>query len=434
MDQVTFPLHKQLPPALVELAKKLEAARRTGELVIQAGDQGFASAPSNIALLKYWGKHRDRKQIPVSSSVSRSLDGFRSFTKVVALTRMRELPLDADSYPKPPHEFYLHTEKKALDTRHRDGSVAPAAESNWAVGAKMKDFLDAVLSGWADDVAVSIESRNNFPTGCGVASSASGYAALVGAIADMAGLHRQLTPAELQFWLTEWARMGSGSATRSALQTSHSPSFVTWEVSHLDDLPGGESDLLGYGFQSQTQTREIVAHERIRALKHLLVVVSAEHKAVSSSDGHLSAGTSRFQTIRVAGLAERFATAVSAIQGGQVDTLRFVSEEDAFSMHAVMATSTPPITYMTDLTAAIIARFLDERRRQGWQALWTLDAGPNIHFLVAPEIEGDVRGFVEREFGKMVLEVLSGDAPTGLESKVTGLVMGRNHLSGAFNG
>jgi diphosphomevalonate decarboxylase len=248
----------------------------------------------------------------------------------------------------------------------------------------------------------------------------------------MAGLQNHFTPAELQLWLTEWARIGSGSATRSAVQTSSSPSFVTWEVSAAASPSASAPAALAS--ESLTHTREIQAHKSIRALKHLLVVVSAEHKTISSSEGHLSAENSRFQTIRVAGLAERFEAVVSAIENGQVETLRFLSEEDAFSMHAVMATSTPPITYMTDLTTAIIASFLGERRQRGWQALWTLDAGPNIHFLVAPEIETEVRSFLDKEFGQFIVEILSGDAKLQQQSDLTGLIMGRDRLSGIFNG
>jgi diphosphomevalonate decarboxylase len=430
MNQQDFPLLRSLPRALVDLSRKLAAARKAGDLVVQAGDQGFASAPSNIALLKYWGKHRNLRQVPVSSSVSRSLDGFRSFTRVVALTRMRELPLDTRSYPRPPHEFRMQTENVSSSLA---AAAASSVESSWAVGEKLRDFLDSLLNGWADDIALSIESRNNFPTGCGVASSASGYAALVGAIADMAGLRKHFTASELQMWLTEWARIGSGSATRSAVLTERSPSFVTWEVSAAPGVPAASADA---AIESQylTHTREIHAHTSIRALNHLLVVVSAEHKKISSSEGHLSAENSRFQSIRVAGLAERFESVLSAIEDGQVDTLRFLSEEDALSMHAVMATSTPPITYMTDLTTAIIAKFLGERRRCGWQALWTLDAGPNVHLLVAPESEAQVRSFLDKEFGQLIVEILSGDAKLPVQSDLTGLVMGADRLSGVFNG
>jgi diphosphomevalonate decarboxylase len=398
---------------LREIVARLLALRRSGQLIIQAGDEGSASAPSNIALLKYWGKesirsgsHADAKaiQIPVSSSLSRNLEGFRSETRVVALCRLRD-SISYDQDPaKPPHRFRLDAEPGSSPSLPTD----PAMSQSWAVGAKLNRFLNGFFSEWAPEMAVSIESRNNFPTGCGVASSASGYAALVGALTSMAGLERLLPRPELEVWLTEWSRLGSGSATRSAVATRWNPGFVAWERF------GGDGPSAG----TATATYEVEVHPEVMRWQHLLVVVSDAHKDVGSSEGHLAADHSFLQKLRVAGLSARFRDLVAALKNNDFEVVRRVTEEDAFAMHAVMATGQPAHRFMLPETVSLIADFVRERDKRAWAAMWTVDAGPNIHVLVAPSDFATVQRYLAAQTEHLGLRVLCGDAtaPTGTQT------------------
>lgn len=424
-------------PALREIVSRLRACRKSGQLVIQAGDEGLASAPSNIALIKYWGKLENPaavggvlgastvpSQIPVSSSLSRNLEGFRSFTKAVALSRTRET-LAEDAFDKPAHRFVLETSERGAPNYGRgEGAVTHGGgegstsgpphdpSQDWNVGPKLARFLEAFFAGWAPEVAVAIESRNNFPTGCGVASSASGYAALVGALTDMAGLQRLLPPSELAVWLSEWARLGSGSATRSALATRHSPGFVAWQLSDPSDLRQG------------TTTYEVEVHPEMLQVEHLLAVVSSAHKEVSSSDGHLAAKYSLFQRLRVAGLEPRFHRLVQALRHNDFDAVRVLVEEDSFAMHAVMATGQPPLNFMLQGTVDLLEAFLRERASAGWSAMWTLDAGPNVHFLARPQSMPALRDFLVRWSRGRSVQIMTGDSKPSSAQGQGGLCLG----------
>lgn len=364
--------------ALLRLVGRLKQARHAEAFLVQPGDCGWASAPSNIALLKYWGKADPVRQIPVGPSLSRTLGAFRSHTNV--LVRGGFLPsLEHRTWPRN-HLFALN-----------------AADAH-APSAKQTRFIELFCSGWADDVDVEVRSVNNFPTGCGVASSASGYAALVGALTAALGIDRVLGPADTALWLIEWARLGSGSATRSALllpcagsadentAAASSGPFVAWS-------PEPDVSCAGGG-EAPTRTWALDVHPDMRDLEHLLFVLDDREKKVSSSSGHLGAATSLFQTIRVAGLSERFDSLMGALQAGDFGRVCAITEEDALSMHAVMATAQHPVSYLTPQTARVLQLFLEERRIQKWQAMWTLDAGPNVHFLVAPSDRPALESFL----------------------------------------
>ena len=207
MNQVII---KDIPIELKNLQNKLLELRNNGKIIIQNGDVGYSSAPSNIALLKYWGKVSGREQIPVNSSLSYTLGGFRSFTKVTAQGRF--LPNDENLNFSFKNKLFLNDEF----------SINKLPE-------KMNRLIHSILFPFAQEISLEIESNNNFPTACGIASSASGYAALVGAIADLLQLENHFSQSELLFWLTEWSRLGSGSATRSVFM-NEDISFIKWET------------------------------------------------------------------------------------------------------------------------------------------------------------------------------------------------------------
>lgn len=339
-------------PALEKLSCRLRKARQDGLLCLQSGDSGFASAPSNIALLKYWGKQESLIQIPVNSSLSLTLDSFRAFTHVEVLGRFE--PEVSNSTPCNRPDFLLQINGQS--------SVVPQ---------KMRRFLESILSGFADDVALRVTSENNFPTACGVASSAAGYSALVAAIADLLNLGRFFDSQELDLWLTEWSRLGSGSATRSAVRVSghQKGQFVAWEL-----LPDA----------STTMTYALPVTEHAAQLEHCVLVLDDREKAVGSSEGHSLAASSLFQEIRLAQFPLRFEKMKDALKQGNLSVVGEIAECDAYEMHTVMATGKQRLQYMNSETAESLARFVRLRNAHQAQMFWTLDAGANPHFLYAP--------------------------------------------------
>lgn len=344
-----------IPNELKNLQNKLLSLRNENKIELQNGDVGYANAPSNIALLKYWGKQPGKNQIPENSSLSFTLGGFRSFTKVTTLGRFFP-ENEKNTSAKFSNKLILKDENnKIIDEK---------------IPKKIELFLNAILHPFADEIALQIESMNNFPTACGIASSASGYAALVGAIADLLQLKKHFTVDELQYWIAEWSRIGSGSATRSSILQADSL-YVAWKLISTEE----------------TKTESIKYHDNWKNIKHCVLVLDESPKSISSSEGHKTAQTSPFHSIRVAGINAKFSYLTKAIEDFNFEAVKQITEEDAFSMHAVMQTGTEPACYLNMEVAKVIAKFISYRDANNLQAFWTLDAGPNIHFIYRPEHE-----------------------------------------------
>lgn len=378
-------------PTLQTLSHRLKEARDSGTLCLQGGDVGCASAPSNIALLKYWGKSESAAQIPVNSSLSLTLDSFRATTQVEVIGRFSPHSTSLQEVVRPEFVFRLNDHARPLPE-------------------KMLRFLRSILSGFADDIALKVTSYNNFPTACGVASSAAGYAALVGSIADLLNLEKHLSPNELSVWLAEWSRLGSGSATRSAVPVSDGVSgqFVVWEL--MSD-------------QVTSKTYQLPAAAGLAQLRHCVLVLDDSEKAVGSSEGHALAKTSLFQSLRLAQFPLRLEQMKKALQSGDVLRVATLTECDAYEMHTVMATGRTPLWYLNEDTTDALSRFVQRRNERQLNMFWTLDAGANPHLIFERSAQEGLADFFEELASLARFQhgyVLHGNN-TGC-----GLVLGRN--------
>ncbi len=377
-----------IPTNLKLIQEKLCQLKEEGKFEIQNGDEGYSSAPSNIALIKYWGKNLSRKQIPDNSSLSYTLGGFRSFTKVT--TQGRFLP---------------ETYEKTIPIRNK--LYLNSKDIEFPIPEKMDILIQSIFYNFADEITLKIESYNNFPTACGIASSASGYAALVGAIADLLQLKKHLSAIELNTWLTEWARLGSGSATRSVIQSSED-SFIKWE---LEDSCK----------ESFTKTSELTFHPKWKQLEHCVFVLNANEKKTSSSDGHKSASTSPLHNVRVAGVSKKIAMMTKALKEFDFDLVQQISEEDAFAMHAVMQTGNPSACYLDEDVSKALALFIQMRDSNEVLAFWTLDAGPNLHILYYKDAKQ-----ILTEYHVKLQELLDRDIKIFKNAYRGGLLIGKN--------
>jgi len=210
-----------------------------------------------------------------------------------------------------------------------------------------------------------VESNNNFPTSVGIASSASGFAALSLASSKAAGL--ELDEKEL----SRLARTGSGSACRSI-----PGGFVEWHA--------GDEDADSYAYS--------IASPSHWNLADCITIVSQEEKPISSSVGHALAETSILQAARIADAPHRLNLCRAAILACDFDQLAEVVELDSNLMHAVMFTSTPPLLYWQPATVAIM-HAVQSWRKEGLPVCYTIDAGPNVHVLCLGE---QVEMIVER--------------------------------------
>ncbi len=301
--------------------------------------RGTASACSNIALIKYWGKRDFADNVPLNDSVSMTLSDAVTTTTVIW-----DGSLSQD-------EIYLDGER-VLDAR----------------GVRISRFLDRIRADYYR-MPARVASMNSFPAGTGIASSASGFAAL--ATAAFAAMDQGMPDARE---LTRWARRGSGSACRSI----HS-GFVEWIA--------GTDDESSYGRQ--------LAGEDFWDLRDLVVLVSKAPKAVSSSEGHAIAVRHPFMEARQRELPSRMLATKGAIAARDLAVLGAIVEQEALEMHGIMMSGEPAALYMEAGTMTLLHAIRSWREDDGLGVYFTLDAGPNVHVLCEGKDADDVRGRIE---------------------------------------
>lgn len=277
-----------------------------------------ALAHPNIALVKYWGKRAGGENIPATPSLSLTLDALATRTAVV--------PAPADSL-------------RINGARVRDAKVA-------ALLAKMRAAF-----GFG---TVAIASRNDFPTAAGLASSASGFAALVTAIDAAFGLG--LDAAERSVW----ARRGSASAARSVFG-----GFATLAA----DTDWAAAPLLG---------------KNDWPLEVVVAVVSNAAKPVPSTLGMERARTtSPYFDGWTRSAPQDFAAARDAVRARDFTALAEVAERSCLKMHGLMLSGAPPLLYWNETTLAAI-HAVCRLRAAGVPVFFTVDAGPQVKAVCAP--------------------------------------------------
>ena len=239
-----------------------------------------------------------------------------------------------------------------------------------------------------------VVSNNNFPMASGIASSASGFAALTVAASAALGLQLDATR------LSAVARQASGSASRSLFG-----GFVEWErgwgQGASEEERGereGESLLSPHStFLDSRSVAHQMHDEDHWALRDVIAIVSAGAKRVSSSSGHRLAATSPFNAARTQCVSEWLATVRRAIAERDLSRCSGpVLEADALAMHGVMMTSAPSLLYWQPGTLEVLHAVRAWREEEGVPVYFTIDAGPNVHLIceadTAAEVERRLRG------------------------------------------
>lgn len=288
---------------------------------------GKASAHTNIALIKYWGKADEKLIIPMNNSLSVSLDKFYTETKVT---------FDSD-YPA-------------------DQLILNGKEANEKETKKIQSYMDIVREIANTDLHARIDSQNFVPTAAGLASSASAYAALAAACNE--ALQLELSDKDL----SRLARRGSGSASRSIFG-----GFAEWEKGHDDET---------------SYAHPIDAEHWEDELSMIFVVINNQSKKVSSRSGmSLTRDTSRFYQYWLDHVDEDIKEAKQAIEAKDFKQLGEVIEANGLRMHATNLGSQPPFTYLVQESYDAMA-IVHECRKMGVPCYFTMDAGPNVKVLV----------------------------------------------------
>jgi diphosphomevalonate decarboxylase len=303
-------------------------------------------APANIAFVKYWGARDSERVIPFNRSISMTLERCHSVctAEVISEERDQVWLAETDGGFRAPEPEFDRRVREHLDTMRR-----------WA---GREDRL------W-------VATRNSFPSAGGLASSASGFAALTLAAAGALGKGNTSTEE-----LSRLARLsGSGSAARSVLG-----GYVEWPAIGVD-LEGPDADRQGHAVQ--------IADAEHWDLKDVIAVVELGPKVVSSLEGHRRATTSPYFAKRQELLPDRLRRVLEAIEEQDLDTLGPILEEEAIDLHLIAMSSRPPIFYWSPGTVAVL-KAVSELRQEGLSAWATLDAGANVHVICDPDSEQDV--------------------------------------------
>lgn len=318
--------------------------------------------PSNIALVKYWGK--TEPQIPKNASISFTLSQSHTTTSIEF----------KKSNTSDNATFDLYFEGERMD------KFKPKIAKFFD---RIKDYCPYVLG-----YNMTIHTQNSFPHSSGIASSASGMSAIAMCLMS---LEQELSDVKLSdAYLIQKAsflsRLGSGSASRSI----EGP-LVVWG-SHKD-IPES-SDLYGVKFPFEV-------HPIFKDYQDTILLVDKGQKQVSSTVGHNLMHDHPFAIQRFQQANDNLARIKNFLIKGEIDEFIKIVETEALSLHAMMLTSNPYFILMKPNTLEIINRIWSYRERSNSKVCFTLDAGANVHVLYPQKEKVSVLEFIENELSSL---------------------------------
>ena len=314
------------------------------------------SAPSNIALVKYWGKKKN--QIPANPSISFTLNHCKTITKleVVKKSETQDISFELLFEGKPKEDFK----------------------------PKIQKFLERIAPycPYINDYHFKIDTQNTFPHSSGIASSASGMAALA---VNIMCLEKAIIPSiSDEYFYSKasfLARLGSGSACRSI-----KGEVVVWG-NH--DAILGSSDLFGVPFSE--------IHENFKNYQDTILLVDKGEKQVSSTVGHDLMHNHPYAEQRFAQAHENLTALKEVLTSGNIAKFIKIVESEALTLHAMMMTSMPYFILMKPNTLAIINALWNFRNKTQIPVCFTLDAGANVHVLYPAAVKEKVLQFIQDE-------------------------------------
>ena len=318
---------------------------------------GFTNwkSPSNIALVKYWGKKEN--QIPINPSISLTLNNCHSKTKV--------------SYSKSKkgfnYEFFFHSEKKESFNKKLD--------------VFFKRIIDHCPS--INQLSLKIESENTFPHSSGIASSASAFSSLSLCIYE---IEKIINKNKNDFFNKSSliSRLGSGSACRSI----YGPIALWGKTKYFDN----SSDDYAIPLKNY--------HEVFFDYLDTILIVDHEPKQISSSHGHELMNSHIFRKDRVDQANENIGILKKSLKTGDLKSFIKVVEQEALMLHALMMTSKTPYILFKPNTLQIINEVWNYRKKTNLNLCFTLDAGANVHLLYPKNEEIEIKKFIDNNLSR----------------------------------
>ncbi len=298
---------------------------------------------SNIALIKYWGKHSE--QLPCNPSLSLTL------THCYTESSFR---VTKDSQG---------TLEFTLEGKRKEGFDAKALKLHKRIATDYPELLK---------FSFRVDSHNTFPHGAGIASSASALSCLAQGFLEVIGVREPMI-------ISRYARLGSGSACRSVLD-----GLSLWGATKLLDE---SSDDHAVAVKDVDPT--------FLGLRDSIIVVSSQEKEVSSSAGHALMETHPYAKRRFEVARENLEKLLISLKCGDWNSFIEVVEREALELHSLMMTGIPSYTLMKPGTLDFIIQFRKWRANSQARAAFTLDAGPNIHVIHSPQDAQLVQEFIQ---------------------------------------
>lgn len=314
------------------------------------------SCPSNIALIKYWGKYKD--QIPANPSVSFTLNHCKTNTEM---------------------EFVAN-ETFSVQTFLAGNEEVKFAEKIEKYFKNIEQYLPWILKG-----KYVIRTENTFPHSSGIASSASGFGAIAKCLMKLDESFSGKNSDEESLTKASFlARLGSGSACRSLYN-----GLVVWGES---DEVEGSSDL----FAVQYPNSEI--HDIFKDFNDWVLLIHEGVKSVSSTVGHGLMNTNPYAERRFQEARENFIPMKQILKSGDMQSFIKLVEHEALTLHAMMMMSDPAFILMKTGTLEVINKIWDFRIETNLPLFFTLDAGANVHLLFPNGgSEEKIKTFIEAE-------------------------------------
>ncbi len=311
-------------------------------------------SPSNIALVKYWGKHGI--QLPSNPSLSFTLS-----------------------------ECHTTTE---LHWKEGDGKIELLfnGESKERFTARAREYISLLIPRfpYLKEFDLHIDSINNFPHSAGIASSASAMSSLALCLCSMEEIitRKKLPEAEFYQKASDIARLGSGSAARSVYG-----GFVSWGKSAK--LPGSSDE--------NASPLPFEVHESFKDMRDTILIVDQGIKAVSSRAGHKLMARHPYAKQRFMQANKNFNELIKAVEEGDDPNFIRIVEAEALGLHALMMSSNPGYILLKADTLKIIHRIRAFRELSCTTICYTLDAGPNVHLLYHDKDSAEVEEFITEE-------------------------------------
>lgn len=294
-----------------------------------------ALANSNTALIKYWGKQDEELILPMSNSISLTVDSLSTTTTVEFSDEFTD------------DHFFLNDVKQSGIAEFR-----------------VIKHLDLLRSKAKSNLKARVKSKNNFPTAAGLASSASGFAALTVATCKALSLKKN------QKELSMLSRRGSGSSARSIFG-----GFVEWI----------KADEAGKSYAKQ------IADKNHFDIRDVVVIFEQQKREFSTREAmKISKETSPVFQDRLDHIDLKLDKMRNAIKEKNFTILGQTAESDCNMVHSIALTSEPKLSFWTDETIQTI-KLVENLRKEGIKAYYTIDTGANMHILTLPEFAAEIK-------------------------------------------